>query len=423
MAGTSVPAGRPIRRYLLGLIFVAIAALAILVASQIGTLFPGGAAAATASPGPGASPAPSQVVVDPSSAPTAAPPTPEPTPELVPAPLTGVLVSPKVAAQHPVAVMIDDHYDARPQSGFNAASVVWQAPAEGGIPRYMLIFQDQIPTDVGPVRSARQYYVEWAAEWNSMYVHAGGSPQAIATLNAKGHGEWVYNADSFRWGTESSSCGSDNACYLWRSTENFAPHNVYTDGKHLRRLEKRLGAADGAITPAWRFGADKALELRPDGGRIQINYPYETIVYRYDRASNTYLRFTCHYTCESSELKKPQTDRADGEAVAPKNVVILRMAFGPLNDGSHKDRLEAHNIGQGEAYISTGGVTVKGEWRKKSATGPTRLYGPDGRQITLTAGQTFVQVISTAYSYRIKDGRVPAAAASISPVTLGLPGL
>ena len=108
--------------------------------------FPGAAAAATGTPGAAGSPAPSHVAVQPSpdASPTASPPAPEPTPVLVPAPLTGVLVSPEVAAQHPIAVMVDDQFYARPQSGFNAASVVWHAPAEGGIPRYMLIFQDQI---------------------------------------------------------------------------------------------------------------------------------------------------------------------------------------------------------------------------------------------------------------------------------------
>ena len=128
----------------------------------------------------------------------AAPPPPTPIPH-VPAPLTGLPVTQEAAEQHPIAVMVDDHVDARPQSGFNAASVVWQAPAEGGVPRYMLIFQDQIPKAVGPIRSARLYYIQWAAELRAMYVHHGGSPQAKATLSQKGNGTWVYNADGFRW--------------------------------------------------------------------------------------------------------------------------------------------------------------------------------------------------------------------------------
>jgi hypothetical protein len=400
-------AGRPIRRYLIGLIAIAIVALAILVAAQIGTLFPSDAAAATGTPGPATQPSPSSGAVLPSAAPpTAPPPTPEPTPVLVPGPLTGIPVSPKAAEQHPIAVMIDDQADARPQSGFNAASIVWHAPAESGIPRYMLIFQEQIPKDIGPVRSARQYYIEWAAEWNSLYVHAGGSPQAITTLYAKGNGQWVYNADEFRWGGR----------YLWRTTDRFAPHNVYTDGKHLRQLARRLGAKDEPMDAAWTFGPDKAAELRPDGGVIKVSYPYELITYRYDAATNTYPRYI-------DGSKRPQVDRADGEVVAPKNVVILRMVFGALNDGHpDKHRLEAQNIGRGEAWISTGGVTVKGQWRKKSATAPTRLFGPDGEPITLTAGQTFVQVIATTYTFKIRDAEPTSSATAITPRLLRLLG-
>ena len=86
-------------------------------------------------------------------------------------------------------------------SGFNDAAIVWHAPAEGGIPRYMMIFQDRVPPSVGPVRSARQYYIAWAAEWKAVYAHVGGSPQALQTLRQQGRGQLVYNADQFRWGT------------------------------------------------------------------------------------------------------------------------------------------------------------------------------------------------------------------------------
>jgi hypothetical protein len=269
---------------------------------------------------------------------------------------------------------------------------------------------------VGPVRSARQYYVEWAAELTALYVHAGGSPQAIATLRAKGSGQWVYNADQFAWGTGGTSCDGIRGCFLWRTTDRFPPHNVYTDGDHLRRLATRRGAADGPIEPAWTFGPDKAPELRPDGGMIRVVYPYETITYRYDAATNSYLRYI-------DGSKRPQKDRGDGEVVAPKNVVILRMVFGALNDGHpNKHRLEARNTGRGEAWISTGGVTVKGQWRKKSPTAPTRLFGPDGEPITLTAGQTFIQVIPTTYSFTIKDGSVPGGSTAVTPRLVGLLG-
>src|SRR3954470_1467045 len=144
----------------------------------------------------GPSTAPS-VVPSPSAEPSV---TPAPSPSLVPAPLTGRLVAPDVASRHVVAVMIDDQINARPQSGLTAASVVWQAPAEGGTPRYMALFQEGNPKSVGPVRSSRYYFIAWASEWNAVYVHVGGSPQALAFLRtAAGRGSAVYNADGFRY--------------------------------------------------------------------------------------------------------------------------------------------------------------------------------------------------------------------------------
>lgn len=337
----------------------------------------------------GPTPALATPQVTPSPTPTYRP-TPAPTP-MVAAPLTGRPVTAAVAAKRAIAVMIDDHSRARPQSGFNAASVVWQAPAEGGIPRYMLIFQDAAPTAVGPVRSARQYYIEWAAEWRAMYVHVGGSPQALATLRAKGQGQWVYNADEFRWGGK----------YLWRIRERFAPHNVYSDEEHLRALAARLGADATPVTAAWSFRQDAPLSQRPRGGRIATAYLANKIGYAYDRKTNSYVR--------SVTGASPQIDAADGKRVAPKNVVIMLVRFGALNDGHpNKKRLEAADVGTGTAWIATNGRTVKGTWRKASITAPTLFFGPDGKPVTLTIGQTFVQVMPTGTKVTIVNGAGPA---------------
>ena len=345
---------------------------------------PSPSASGSASTSPGESPTPSPT------------PTPVPTPVLVPAPLDGVLVSPALAKQHPIAVMIDDLSPARPQSGFSDASVVWQAPAEGGIPRYMMIFQERTPKDVGPVRSSRLYFIEWAAEWKAAYVHAGGSPQALSTLRAKGAGQWVYNIDQFRWGA-----------YFRRIPTRFAPHNLYTTGKDLRQLAKRAGATASAHKAVWTFAPDAPLEARPVGGRIEADYQDNVIVYRYDRATNTYQR--------SVSVEGRQVDAGTKKKVAPKNVVIMRMVFGPLGDDTHHHRLEAQVTGSGVAWIATNGKTIKGTWRKKSATAPTLFYDKNGKQVTLTVGQTFVQVMKTTDRVVIKDGTVPPSTGSPSP--------
>ena len=341
---------------------------------------------ATATPSPTATPTPT--------------PTPVPTPVLVRAPLTGLLVTEKVASQHPIALMIDDAPGARPQSGFNAAAVVWQAPAEGGVPRYMMIFQDQMPTDVGPVRSARSYFIQWAAEWKAVYGHVGGSPQAQATLRTQGNGQLVYNADQFRWG----------GTYYRRISQRPAPHNVYSDGKSLRIMATKVGATNQLLKPFWRFGKDAPLIERPSGGIIRADYPYNKITYRYDKATNTYLRGITGQT--------RQIDPADEKQVAPKNVVIMMVSFGPLNDGSNKHRLEARNVGSGKAWIATNGRTIQGTWKKSSVAGPTRFYDKAGTPVTLTAGQTFIQVMPLGSSVTIKDGTPPKPVATPTPAAL-----
>lgn len=285
--------------------------------------------------------------------------------------------------------MVDDHPRARPQSGFSDAAVVWHAPAEGGIPRYMLVFQDRVPPSVGPVRSARQYYIAWAAEWRAVYAHVGGSPQSIETLRTQGRGQLVYDADEFRWG----------GTYFHRSPERAAPHNVYTSGEELYRLSRRLGARDEAMERAWRFASDRHVRLRPEGGRITVVYPQNTVTYRYDRRSNTYRRAVTG--------ERRQVDEGTGRPVAPKNVIVMVMSFGRLDDGTNKNRLEAQLVGRGTAWIATNGTTIKGTWRKGSMTGPTRFFDAEGEPVTLTVGQTFIQVMPRGSRITIDDGSVP----------------
>jgi hypothetical protein len=309
------------------------------------------------------------------------------------------MVSEKAAERHPIAVMIDDLSPARPQSGLQSASVVWHAPAEGGIPRYMAIFQETLPKDVGPVRSARQYYIAWAAEWKAVYVHAGGSPQALATLRTKGRGQYVYNADEFRYNR-----------YFRRVRNRFAPHNLYSNLANLRKLSNAVGAKPGPLEAVWNFAPDIPLEQRPQGGSISVSYPANRITYKYNRENNTYRR--------SVSVEGAQRDASTGKRIAPKNVIVMLMDFHPLNDGSHKNRQEAQFIGKGRAFIFTNGSRIKGTWKKSKITGPTRFFDADGEPVTLTVGQTFIQVVDLGSTVTYKKGKAPPSAtpaASPSP--------
>ena len=332
---------------------------------------------------------------EPSASPSA---TPVPTPDTVPAPLTGLPVKPAIADRRVMVVMVDDQFDARPQSGLSGADVVWQAPAEGGIPRYMAFFQSGNPPAVGPVRSSRLYFISWASEWRPLYVHAGGSPQAKALLaSAKGRGSYVYNADEFRWG---------GGRYLWRVNTRSAPHNVYTDGKHLRALAKRVGAGPVADQkPAWNFADPLPVEQRPTGGGLSVPYLANKVSYKYDRASNTYRR--------SVTGEKKQTDAGTKTRIAPTNVIVMAVRFAPLNDGSHKSRLEAQVTGSGKAWISTNGKTIRGTWKKPGFRGKTQFFDRNGQKVTLTRGQTFVQVVPLSAKITVTPGKAPVASTNV----------
>ena len=375
---------------------LAIGVAIVLVGCSPTTPTPSGAISSPlpASSGPSSGPS-----VGPSSSlpPSAAPtPSPIPTPVLVPSPLTGELVSPAVAARHPIAVMIDDLSPARPQSGLSYASIIFQAPAEGGIPRYMAIFSDNVPTNVGPVRSARYYFIAWASEYKSLYVHAGGSPQALSTLRASGNGQLVYNADEFRYGP------------YFRRTTRPPPHNLYTTGTQLRHLAGVVHAT-AAPKAIWTFNPPTPLEDRPVGGTIAFAYPQNAIKYNYNRTTNTYLR--------TVSVEGAQKDADNKVRIAPTNVIVMWMHFGPLNDGEpYKHRLEATIIGTGPAWIAQDGHTIKGTWRKKTVSGPTLFYDSKGNLLSLTVGQTFVNVVTWGTTVTVHDGTPPPPSSSPSPV-------
>ena len=193
-----------------------------------------------------------QPVGDADVAPTSSPAA-TPTPSVLPADLTGVVVPANLAHRLPIAVLIDDNRVARPQSGFNATSIVYQAPADGGETRYMLVFQEGDTPDIGPVRSGRLYFVHWAAEYRSAVAHYGGDRQTLSWI--RWSGGLITNLDALA-GSGLHSIGSRVArplTMLTRRLPSSARWRRRRAGR--RRLTPRSIAARSWMSP-----------LRPSGG-------------------------------------------------------------------------------------------------------------------------------------------------------------
>jgi hypothetical protein len=207
--------------------------------------------------------------------------------------------------------MIDDNVAARPQAEFNATSIVYQAPADGGEDRYMLVFQEGDANLVGPVRSGRPYFVHWATEFRTAFGHYDGDLKTLQQVIPPINGKLIFDVDALRNGGAAFHRVSDRA----------APHNAYTATVVFRRTAERSGAPVSMVEglPTWTFIDDGLLAERPVSGSISIPYSRGVVGYTYDRNANAYLR---------SVEGRPQIDAGGREARrGPKRD---RPVHGPL---------------------------------------------------------------------------------------------
>lgn len=375
----------------------AIALVAILVGSLLlvsgaGGLWAGAEATATASATATATDSPSP---SPSDSPT---PFVEPTPtvNIGPTPLPpgwtysdldGVPAAASRAHRLPLAIMVDDQAAARPQSGISSASIVYQAPADGAQDRYMMVFQEGIASDIGPVRSARPYFVYWAAEYHALYGHYGGDHRVMyATIPEMG--KTIHNMDALKYG---------GGCPYHRIKTRSAPHNAYTNtGMLIWCAAQRKYPAAYENLPNRPFRGDTAAALLPAAQSITITYRTNTIGYKFDPSKDSYLR---------SVDGKTEIDPANNSQVYARSVIIMYqpLSYDLSGEGPpHLTRPNVHNVGSGKVLIFQEGKQIKGTWKKKTVTSLTRFYDSSGKEISLVRGEIFIQSIPTVYPVKIQ---------------------
>ena len=282
-------------------------------------------------------------------------------------PLTGNLVADETATKAPVTgVMIENSPDARPQSGLKNSGVVFEAIAEGGITRFLVLYQSEKPQLIGPVRSLRLYDVDWAAAFDCSIGHVGGSAAALAEVRNGNYRDidQFFNSGSY-----------------WRASDRYAPHNVYTSSENLDALNAAKGYTSSNFTGFSRVDG-KASET-PDATNISItisSYLYNS-TYAYDVATNTYAR---------SQGGEAHLDREDGQ-ITPSVVIALRVDENTILEDGYRESIIT--IGSGSAVIFQNGTATNATWTKTSKTSQITFTDANGAIIQLIRGQTWIAAV------------------------------
>jgi hypothetical protein len=298
-------------------------------------------------------------------------------------PLNGLLFSKsemdEMMGRRPVAVMINNHVGARPLSGLNSADIVIEANAESGITRHLGIFWSKAPEQVGPIRSLRQSYLEWASEYDPLLIYDGCAQTDDPRTNACGN---IHSYGMRIVGTIGA----------WRSNEGgrVAPHNEFSSIRNAWNYAERM---DWDSFPqnigTFEFKRDANIEER--GNRTLVRTTFHTrlsnggmydVVWRYDSSTNTYLR----------EIGgQPDMDGETNTQVNAKVVVIQEVRTVPSGDDA--GRLITTTTGEGDAVILQDGKITNGSWKKDSRTDRTKYYDSSGNAIKFNRGRIWIAMI------------------------------
>lgn len=272
-----------------------------------------------------------------------------------------------------VGVMVETHPDARPMIGFSKAKIVYEAPVEGSFTRYLAIFDSkQNVPKIGPVRSARPYFIDWLQEYgDGLYMHSGGSPEALGLIKSRN----IFDANEFYWGE-----------YYWRDQVRSAPHNLYTSSDNWKKILDEYGNNKEQFTPAkaWKYAAIVGKNIASDSKlSIDFNSTYG-VMWNYDPKSLLYVR----------SVNGLREKDADGAGVFARNVII-QFTDVNLITGDDSGRKTVRTLGTGKAMVLKKGSIITGTWEKKNLTDRTRFYDKNHREVLFAPGNTWVEVVPT----------------------------
>ncbi len=301
-------------------------------------------------------------------------------------PVNGVLFTKSqmdiMKTRRPVAVMTNNHADARPLSGTNSADVVIEANAEGGITRLMAIYWSTAPEKVGPIRSIRQYYLEWASEYDPLIIHDGcassDDPRTDACGNLHSYGV-----------KDLSTIGA----WRWNDGRRVSPHNEYNSVTYAwEYATKQDWDSFPSNFEGWQFKTDAEISKRGEKTQVEltfhqrlINSGLYNVIWTYDQPTNTYLR---------KVGGQADIDQETNSQVYAKTVVVQEVSM--VQSGDDKGHLIITTIGQGKATYLMDGKITSGTWKKASRTDRTTYYDSEGKELEFNRGRIWVEMLGTS---------------------------
>jgi len=274
--------------------------------------------------------------------------------------------------------MLNNIVNAVPQAGIANADIVYEAPVEGSMTRLMGIFEDYRDLEkIGSVRSCRNYYVYYAREFDSIYLHFGQAVYALPLLED----------DDFH---NLSGLDGIGSTVYYRTTDRVAPHNAYASAEGIAAGIEIMGYRTDYIedyTGHYNFADDNALvELEGEAATlVKPGYTVNKPWFEYDEETRLYSRF---------QYEEEQIDELTEEQLTYTNIIFQYSQWENFDENGYLN-IDTSSGGSGK-YI-TGGVAIDITWSKESEYGVTRYYNSAGEEITLNQGKTWICIIQDSY--------------------------
>lgn len=288
-----------------------------------------------------------------------------------------------VANRHPLAVMIENHPDARPQSGMDKASLVYEAIAEGGITRFMAVYGPNAPEKIGPTRSARTYYLDWALEYDAFYAHVGGNIDALDLIPQIG----IKDLDQFRYGTEA----------YWREAQvgKATEHTMYADANKLYTIAQNNKWDMKAKFDSLIFKDDLAKDQRPASQSITINFSSDSylVKWEYDPQTNSYKRYMAGAA---------HKDAVSNEQLSAKNIVVQEVERQAVVTRINENGWKMTTTGSGKGKLYMDGKEIELTWKKKDREDRTRFYDSFDKEVEFNSGTTWYEIVPPGTPVTVK---------------------